>query len=465
MRKKKNKPVLTDVTFTGYAALGKAIARPEGKVLFADGVVPGDVADIQIKKDKKDWAEGTPVRIKQPSPDRIKPVCKHFGTCGGCQWQMLPYSKQLEYKQQETEGFFKKSKIDAPVLPIIGGEHSYQYRNKLEFTFSNREFLTTEDFQSGVIAGDALGYHIAGLYDKVLNITECHLMHPLNDRIRNAVRAFAIQNEMPFYNVKIHEGWLRNMVIRYTTLDQCMVNIIIKKKHPEWKKKLTNFLAEQFPEINTLLFTENPKMNDSIYDLSPETAYGSGFIYEQLGNLQFKISPKSFFQTNSYQAKKLYDVAKGFAGLTGRETVYDLYCGTGSIGLYMADKAQKIIGVETIEEAIEDAKENAALNNINHARFFSGDVIKVCTPKFFNEHGSPDVIITDPPRAGMHEALVQQLLEIEAPRIVYVSCNISTQARDLKLLEEKYEIVRLQPVDMFPQTYHIECVAELILKA
>ncbi|HRN72182.1 MAG TPA: 23S rRNA (uracil(1939)-C(5))-methyltransferase RlmD [Ginsengibacter sp.] len=465
MRKKKIKPVITDVAFTGYAALGKAIARPEGKVLFADGVVPGDVADIQITKNKKDWAEGRLVQLKQESTDRIPPLCKHFGTCGGCQWQMLPYSKQLAYKQTEAEGLFRKQKIEAPVLPIIGSDLSYEYRNKLEFTFSDREFLTQEDFKSGVKAGDALGYHISGFYDKVLNITECHLMNPVNDRIRNGLRDFAVRNKMPFYNVKIHEGWLRNMVIRYSTLGQCMVNIVISKKHQEWQQQIEDFLHSQFPEITTLLFTENTKLNDSLYDLEPEIAYGPGVIYEQLGALQFKISPQSFFQTNSFQARKLYDVVKNFARLQGTETVYDLYCGTGSIGLYLADNARQIIGVETIPNAIKDAEENASLNHISHARFFTGDVIRVCNDGFFKAHGKPDLVIVDPPRAGLHESLINQLLAIQAPRIVYVSCNIGTQARDLQLLDKKYDAVHLQPVDMFPQTYHIECVAELTLKA
>lgn len=464
MRKKKNKPVITDAAFTEYASLGKAIARPEGKVLFAEGVVPGDVADIQVTRSKKDWAEGRVVQIKKYSSDRIDPVCKHFGICGGCKWQMLPYEKQLDYKQKEAEGYFRKEKINSPVLPIIGSDRSYQYRNKLEFTFSEREYLPPAAFHSGVIAGKALGYHISNFFDKVINITECHLMDEVNDNIRNAIRELALTNEIPFYNVRTHEGWLRNMVIRYSTLKECMVNIIVKTALPAWQTLIADFLKNNFPEITTLLFTINPKLNDSIYDLTPETVYGNGFIYEQLGDLRFKISPQSFFQTNTYQAKKLYDVVEQYAALKGTETVYDLYCGTGSIGLYLAGKAKKIIGVETLENAVTDARENAQTNRITHAAFYAGDVIDICTDSFFEKHGKADVVVVDPPRAGLHADLAAKLLTIEAPKIVYVSCNITTQARDLKLLEEKYEVNQLQPVDMFPQTHHIECVAALTLR-
>lgn len=463
-RKKKDQ-ILKDVEFTGYAALGKALARPEGKVLFAEGVVPGDVADVLITKSKKDWAEGRIIEIKKFSEDRITPVCKHFGVCGGCKWQMLPYEKQLEYKQQEAKDLFRKSHIDAPVLPIIGSSGIYQYRNKLEFTFSNKEFLNPERFRAGDIAGTALGYHVPRLFDKVIDITECHLMDGVNDKIRNGLRQFALLKGYAFYDSRNHEGWLRNLIIRHTTTGECMVNIVIAGENHYEQTAIADYLSSSFPYITTLLFTINTKLNDSIYDLDPEIAFGPGCIYEKLRDLSFKISPKSFFQTNTLQAIQLYDVAKEYAELSGNEIVYDLYCGTGTIGLYVHDKAKKVIGVEVIEDAITDARENAALNQVRNAEFFCGDVIKVCDDAFFSEHGRPDVVIVDPPRAGLHEKLIVKLIEMQPSKIVYVSCNMATQARDLKLLEAKYLVKRLQPVDMFPQTHHIECVAEMVMSA
>lgn len=461
MSRKVKKQVITDVHFTSYASLGKALARPEGKVLFAEGVVPGDVADVLVTKSKKDWAEGRVISIKKFSEDRITPVCKHFGICGGCKWQMLPYKKQLEYKEQETKDVFRKAGIHAEVLPIIGSEKIYRYRNKLEFAFSNKEFLPPDKFESGVLADNAIGYHIPRFFDKILNITECHLMDEVNDEIRNGFKQFALENAFAFYDVRKHEGWLRNMTIRYTTTGECMVNIAIKYRDADAQQKISDFFIHSFPTVTTLLFTINPKLNDSMYDLEPETAYGPGFIFEKLGDLKFKISPKSFFQTNTLQAIKLYDVAASFAGLTGDEVVYDLYCGTGSIGLYLHSKAKKIIGVEVIEDAVNDARENAEINQVKNVEFYCGDVIKVCDNRFFEKHGHPETVIVDPPRAGLHAKLIEKLLEMEPQKIVYVSCNIATQARDLNLLKEKYLIERLQPVDMFPQTHHIECVAEL----
>lgn len=447
--------------FTDYAALGKALARPEGKVLFAEGVVPGDVADILVTKNKKDWAEGRVMQLKQPSPDRIEPVCIHFGVCGGCKWQMLPYEKQLEYKEQEARDVFRKAHIDAEVLPIIGSERIYRYRNKLEFTFSDREFLPKERFDTGEIAKEALGYNIPRMFDKVLNITECHLMDDINNDIRNKFRDFALQQGFAFYDIRGNEGWLRNLIIRYSSTGECMVNLVVAYEDPALDL-IKDFFLSALPQVTTLLFTINPKVNDSIYDLEPEVAYGSGYIYEKLRKLTFKISPKSFFQTNTGQAIRLYDVAKEYADLTGNEIVYDLYCGTGSIGLYLHEGAKKIVGVEAIDDAIIDARENAVINNVSNASFFTGDVIKVCNQEFFETNGKPDVVIVDPPRAGLHEKLVNKLLEIAPAKIVYVSCNISTQARDLTLLQQQYHVKRLQPVDMFPQTHHIECVAELV---
>ena len=462
--RKKNQ-VLTDVEFIAYGALGKVIAKPEGKVLFAEGAVPGDVADVLLTKSKKDWAEGRILKIKKFSEQRVEPFCEHFGVCGGCKWQMLPYEQQLQYKEQETKDTFRKAGIHTTVMPIVGSDSDRAYRNKLEFSFSNKEFIPSGQFVKGASdKGNALGYHVPRLFDKVIDIHHCYLMDSINNEIRNSLRDFALEKNYAFYDLKNHEGWLRNLIIRYTTLGECLVNIIVASEDKESQKTITDFLIAKIPRISTLLFTINSKLNSSIYDLEPQVFHGRGFIYERLGDLKFKISPKSFFQTNSYQAKKLYDITKEFASLTGKEIVYDLYCGTGTIGLYVGDRSKKIIGVETVEDAIADAQYNATLNNISHASFFAGDVIKICNEEFFAEHGKPDVVILDPPRAGLHEKLVNRLMEIQPGRMVYVSCNIATQARDLNLFSEKYEIKRLQPVDMFPQTHHIECVAELVLR-
>lgn len=466
MRKKKHR-ILENVHITGYASLGKALARPEGKVLFVEGAVPGDVVDVLLTKNKKDWAEGRVLTLKQPGEDRVKPFCIHFGTCGGCKWQMLPYEHQLVYKEQEVRDVFRKEKLDtALVLPIIGSEKTTAYRNKLEFTFSNKRYFTEEEIVSGreLVQENALGYHVPKLYDKVINIQECWLMDDVNNRIRNGVYDFAQKNEMSFYDIREHAGWLRNLIIRYSTLEECMVNVVLGYEDQELWGKLSRFITESFPEITTLLSTINTKWNDSIFDLEPMVHSGRGVIRERLGKYQFLISPKSFFQTNTGQGKKLYDVVKEFAALSGEETVYDLYCGTGSIGIYLSDAIARLVGVEVIPEAITDAKENARINGVDNALFFVGDVIKICNDAFFKTHGAPDVVVVDPPRAGMHPALVAKLLETVAPRIVYVSCNIATQARDLKVLSEKYDVLKLQPVDMFPHTHHIECVALCTLR-
>ena len=495
MRKKTNKIILEDLLITDYAAEGKALARIDGKVIFIAGAVPGDVADVMLTKNKKDWAEGRVLKIKQPSKERVTPFCKHFGVCGGCKWQMLPYSKQLQYKQQEVEQNLRRiGKIDLPeILPIIGGDDTVHYRNKLEFTFSNKEFypypLASPNLSGGEALGNsadsenfnefaesqvppseggggfgALGFHVPRIFDKVIDIEECFLMDDVNNKIRNTIRAFALENKFSFYDIREHTGWLRNIIIRLCTTGELMVNICLNYDEETDRKNLFEHLLQQVPQITTLLYTINPKWNDSIYDLTPQVYFGKGYATEKLEEFEFKISAKSFFQTNTKQAEKLYNITKDFAALTGNEIVYDLYCGTGSIGIFVSKLAKKIIGVEVIEEAIADAKLNAALNNITHAEFFSGDVIKICNDDFFALHGRPDVIITDPPRAGMHEKLVNKLLEIAAPKIVYVSCNTATQARDLGLLAEKYTIEKIQPVDMFPHTHHIECVVLLKLK-
>jgi 23S rRNA (uracil1939-C5)-methyltransferase len=469
VRKKHKNVVLNNITITDYAAEGKSLARVDGKVIFVSGVIPGDVADIQLGKSKKDWAEGRAIKIIEPSRNRLTPFCKHFGNCGGCKWQMLPYDKQLEYKQQEAEQNLKRiGKTDIPeMLPIIGSAKTTAYRNKLEFTFSNKRYLTNEEIgsETAITQQNALGYHAPRIFDKVIDITECHLLDEVNNNIRNTVRDFAAANNLAFYDIREHTGWLRNIIIRFTTTGELMVNIVINNEDEINRIALLDHLLAKVPSITTLLYTINPKWNDTIYDLTPQVYFGKGFVIEKLGKWEFMISPKSFFQTNTQQAENLYSVAKDFAGLTGEEIVYDLYCGTGSIGIFVSDKAKKIIGVEVIEDAIEDAKKNAALNNIEHAHFFAGDVIKICNDEFFTKHGKPDVVITDPPRAGMHEKLVNKLLEMESPKIVYVSCNTATQARDIALLSEKYNVVKVQAVDMFPHTHHIECVALLTLKS
>jgi len=496
VRKKNKKIILQDLPVTDYAAEGKALARIEGKVIFVSGAVPGDIADVLLVKNKKDWAEGRAIAIKEFSKERVEPFCMHFGVCGGCKWQMLPYAKQMQYKQQEAEQNLRRiGKIELPeILPIIGGDDTIHYRNKLEFTFSNKIYRTElpppppeggalepsilmgspelADSQVPPLegGGGGLGFHVPRIFDKVLDIQECFLMDDVNNTIRNTIRDFALENKYSFYDAREHTGWLRNIIIRYCTTGELMVNICLNYDEESERKKLFDHLLEKVPAITTLLYTINPKWNDSIYDLTPQVYHGKGFVMEQLSTglageaFQFKISPKSFFQTNTKQAEKLYAVARDFAGLTGNEIVYDLYCGTGSIGIFVSKLAKKIIGIEVIEDAITDAKENAALNNIHHAEFYAGDVIKICTDDFFAQHGRPDVIITDPPRAGMHEKLVIKLLEIAAPKIVYVSCNTATQARDLALLGEKYSVEKVQPVDMFPHTHHIECVVLLKLK-
>jgi 23S rRNA (uracil1939-C5)-methyltransferase len=466
---KKNKKVtLANIAVTDYAAEGKALARHEGKVIFIQGAVPGDVADIVLTKNKKDWAEARVTRIVSYAQDRVTPFCRHFGVCGGCKWQMLPYQKQLQYKQQEAEQNLKRiGKTALPaVMPILGSEDTVFYRNKLEFTFSNKRFLTNEEIShEGIVPQhDALGYHVPRIFDKVIDIYECWLLDAVNDKIRNTIRDFSQANHFSYYDIREHTGWLRNVIIRYCTTGELMVNICLNYDEESDRKKLLDHLLKEVPAITTLLYTINPKWNDSIYDLVPQVYFGKGYVTEKLEDFAFIISPKSFFQTNTKQAERLYAVARDFAGLTGQEIVYDLYCGTGSIGIFVSKGAKKIIGVEVIEDAIEDAKQNAALNHITHAHFFAGDVIKICDDAFFETHGRPDVIITDPPRAGMHEKLVLKLLEMAAPKIVYVSCNTATQARDINLLSEKYTVEKIQPVDMFPHTHHIECVVLLKLK-
>ncbi|MFN7280393.1 MAG: 23S rRNA (uracil(1939)-C(5))-methyltransferase RlmD [bacterium] len=472
MRKQKYR-VIEGVSVTGYAAEGRSLARLDGKVLFIEGAVPGDVVDVAVTRSKKDWAEGRVLRFHAYSEDRVAAFCAHFGVCGGCKWQMLPYERQLVYKRQEVEDNLRRiGRIELPeVRQILGAEATRGYRNKLEFTFSSKRYLTDEEMR-GVSPEErdvlksrsALGFHVPKLFDKIVDIETCHLQAgPVND-IRNWIRTEALARGHAFYDIRAHSGWLRNLVFRQCETGELMVNLVIAAPDPEERDRLLRDLHAAFPMIDSLYYTVNAKMNDSLHDLTPVLFAGNPFVTERLGELSFRIGPKSFFQTNTRQAERLYAQTKILAGLTGRETVYDLYCGTGSIGLFVSDMAAKVIGVEVIAAAVDDARENARINGIGHAEFFAGDVIDVCDDSFFERHGRPDVIITDPPRAGMHEQLVRKILEIRAPRVVYVSCNPATQARDLQLLDAAYAVTAVQPVDMFPHTHHIENIAQLTLK-
>ena len=467
MRRKKKNIVLEKVLVEDYAAEGKSIARVDGKVVFIERVVPGDVIDIRLFKSKKDWAEGYPLQFHSFSKERTEPFCQHFGVCGGCQWQMLPYDKQLFYKRQQVEDNLKRiGKIELPEIPaVLGADKTKWYRNKLEYTFSSKRFIPENEFVKDEINDlNAAGFHAKGLFDKVVEIERCWLQAEPTNAIRKTIADFARKNNYSFYDHKLHTGFLRTVLLRICETGEVMVNLVMAEDDKEKRNLLLEHLLKEVPGITTLLYTINTKWNDSLHDLDPVIVTGKGYVTEKLEDLQFKIGPKSFFQTNTRQAEKLYSVARDYAGLTGNETVYDLYCGTGSIGIFVNKLAKKIIGVEMIADAIGDAKENAALNNIHHAEFFAGDVIKICDDAFFAAHGKPDVIITDPPRAGMHEKLVKKILEIAAPVVVYVSCNPATQARDLRLLDEKYIVTNVQPVDMFPHTHHIENVARLKLR-
>ena len=470
VRKKKDAPLLENVLIEDYAAEGKSLARVNGKVIFVEGAVPGDVVDVQLQKNKADWGEGFVKKFHTYSPIRVQPFCAHFGVCGGCQWQMLPYDQQLVYKHKQVfDNLTRIAKIPLPPIPpILGAKETQGYRNKVEYTFATEKFIPFEEFKAMKAAGlepvksiGAGGFHARGFFEKVVEIDTCYLQSEPTNEIRKTAVQFAMDNEMPFYDIKQHQGWLRNMFIRNTTKGEWMVNIILGYDGGEKREALLDLFLKKFPQITTLLYTINEKRNDSMQDLVPQVYFGNGYITESLENFDFKISPKSFFQTNSKQAESLYQVTRSFAELTGKEVVYDLYCGTGSIGIFCSQEAKKIIGVEVVADAIEDAKENARINNLTQTAFFAGDVIDICDDAFFDTHGKPDVIITDPPRAGMHDKLVKKLLEIQAPLIVYVSCNPATQARDLSLLGEKYTVTKIQPVDMFPHTLHIENVVQL----
>lgn len=469
-RRKNRKQILEGIRLERYAAEGKSVAKlPEGKTLFVTGGVPGDIATVRVQKNKSSYAEGYVLGIEQASSDRVVPFCAHFGVCGGCKWQMLPYAKQVQYKQEQVEEQLSRiAKVELPPFePILPALEDRRYRNKVEFTFGALPYLTAqqlEEYQGQEIPqSPVLGFHAPGFFDKVVDIHTCHLIDEPVNAIKNRLRSFALEKGMSFYNARTQEGFLRNVMIRLSRAGQVMVSLIVKYKSEELFEIL-ELLKREFPQISSLNYIINPKPNDAIYDLEVVNYYGEDHIVEYLEDFKFKISPKSFFQTNTLQAERLYQTVREFAGLTGKEVIYDLYCGTGSIGIFLSKGASKIVGIEAVPDAIEDAKINAAWNGLSNTYFIAGDVIKIVNEDFYEKYGRPDVVITDPPRAGMHEKIVQQLLYIEAPRVVYVSCNPATQARDLQLLDAKYAVKRVRPVDMFPQTHHVENVVLLELR-
>lgn len=467
-RKRKELPLLEKVTITDVAAEGKAIARVDDMVVFVPYVAPGDVVDLQVKRKKHHYAEAEAVKFHTYSPLRAVPFCQHYGVCGGCKWQILPYEEQIKYKQKQvTDNLTRIGKIELPdISPILGSKKTQCYRNKLEYTFSNKRWLTAEEVKQEVTYEqmNAVGFHIPTAFDKVLAIEKCWLQDDISNRIRNAIRDYAYAHDYSFQNLRTHEGMLRNLIVRTSTTGELMVILVCKietEEQMERYRELLQYVAETFPEITSLLYIINNKVNDTITDLEVHTFRGNDHIYEEMEGLRFKVGPKSFYQTNSEQAYELYKVARHFAGLTGNELVYDLYTGTGTIANFVARQARQVVGIEYVPEAIEDAKVNSAINGITNTLFYAGDMKDLLTDEFIQEHGRPDVIITDPPRAGMHQDVVDVILRAEPQRIVYVSCNPATQARDLQLLDPKYRVTAVQPVDMFPHTHHVENVVRL----
>lgn len=468
-RKRKPLPLLEDIAITGVAAEGKAIARADNLVIFVPFAVPGDVADLQIRRKKHNYAEAEAVKFHKYSALRSKPFCQHFGVCGGCKWQCLPYSEQLRYKQQQVEdSLVRIGKVELPpISPILGSKRQTCYRNKLEFGFSNKKWLTAGQVASGekFEIMDAVGFHIPGAFDKILDIDTCYLMDDINNRLRNGIRAYALEHGLAFFDLRTQEGLLRNMMIRTSETGEVMLLLqfcIRTEEEQGQADRLLEHLHKNFPEVTSLVWVNNLKCNDTIGDLETHTYAGTGFIYETMEDLRFKVGPKSFYQTNTGQAYELYKVARDFARLTGEELVYDLYTGTGTIANFVARKARGVVGIEYVPEAIEDAKENSRLNHIGNTLFYAGDMKDILNKAFIARHGSPDVIITDPPRAGMHTDVIRAILFAAPKRIVYVSCNPATQARDIQLLDPAYKVEAVQPVDMFPQTHHVENVALLV---
>lgn len=465
-KKKRREPVILEkVMITDIAAEGKAIAKVDDLVIFVPYVVPGDIVDLRLRRKRKRYAEAEAIFFHEYSATRSEPFCEHFGICGGCKWQMLPYNEQLKFKQQQVYDNLKRiGKVDFPnISPIIGSKKTTFYRNKLEFTFSNKRWLTREEIEKEVVYEqmNALGFHIPGAFDKVLDINKCWLQTELSNTIRNEVRKYALEHDLPFFDLREHEGMLRNLIIRTSSTGEIMVILSCQIKSEKEELQFSDILqhlANTFPQITSLQYVVNNKANEIITDLDIKTFKGSSYLYEEMEDLKFKVGPISFYQTNSEQAYELYKVTRDFAKLKGDELVYDLYTGTGTIANFIARTAKNVVGIEYIPEAIEDAKENSAINNIKNTKFFAGDMKDILTPNFIIEHGQPDVIITDPPRAGMHKDVVDVILQTAPQRIVYVSCNPTTQARDVELLNVKYQVVAVQPVDMFPHTQHVENV-------
>lgn len=470
-RKRKALPLLEKILITDVAAEGKAIAKVNDMVVFVPYVVPGDVVDLQVKRKKHSYAEAEAVHFHEYSPQRAVPFCEHYGVCGGCKWQILPYEEQIKYKQKQvTDNLKRIGKIELPeISPILGSKKTQCYRNKLEFTFSNKRWLTQQEVAEDVKYDqmNAVGFHIPNAFDKVLAIEKCWLQDDISNRIRNAARDYAYEHNYSFQNLRTHEGMLRNIIVRTSTTGELMVIVVCHIERDEEMdlfKALLQHLADKFPEITSLLYIINNKVNDTITDLDVHVFRGNDHIFEEMEGLRFKIGPKSFYQTNSEQAYELYKVARNFAGLTGNELVYDLYTGTGTIANFVSRQARQVIGIEYVPEAIEDAKVNSQINGITNTLFFAGDMKDMLTQDFINQYGRPDVIITDPPRAGMHQDVIDVILFAEPKRIVYVSCNPATQARDLQLLDVKYRVTAVQPVDMFPHTHHVENVVLLEIK-
>ncbi len=466
MRRKSNRTVFENITVTDAGAKGKTIGKaPDGRVIFITNTVPGDVVDVQTTKKRKTYFEGTSINFHSLSDKRVTPVCEHFGTCGGCKWQDMGYPHQLYYKQKEVENnLIRIGHLELPeTTPILGSKKQYFYRNKMEFSFSDSRWLTLDEINSSqeITNRNALGFHIPGMWDKILDIKECHLQEDPSNAIRLAVKDFAIKNKLSFFNPKNHLGLLRTIMIRTSSTGELMVLVQFFENDIKKRELLLYHLSEKFPEITALLYVINSKQNDTIYDQEIVCFSGRDHIFEEMEGLKFKINAKSFYQTNSDQAYELYKITRDFADLTGQELVYDLYTGTGTIAQFIAKKAKKVVGIEAVPEAIEDAKANAILNNISNVAFFTGDMKHIFNAKFIAKNGHPDIIITDPPRDGMHKEVVAQILAIAPKKIVYVSCNSATQARDLEMMKERYKITKTQAVDMFPQTHHVENVVLL----
>jgi len=464
-RKRNRKPLLESVKIEKLAAEGKAIAKIEDKVLFVTNVIPGDVVDVQVTKKRKNFMEGHPVFFHEHSPLKQDAFCEHFGVCGGCKWQNLPYEEQLKFKQQEVvDNLERIGKVElSNVCDIFPSEKTEFYRNKLEYTFSNKRYLTNEEIASSeeIERTPAVGFHVPKLFDKVVDINKCHLQPEPSNAVRLAIKEFAFANDLSFFDIRNQNGFLRTLVIRTSSTGENMIIVVFYHEDVEKREALLNHLADKFPEITSLMYIINEKANDSITDQDVILFKGKDHIFEQMEDLKFKIGPKSFYQTNSEQAYNLYCKTRDFAELTGNEVVYDLYTGTGTIANFVAKQAKKVIGIEYVPEAIEDAKENSKINGIDNTEFFAGDMKNVLTREFIELHGEPDTIIVDPPRAGMHADVVETILHAAPKRIVYVSCNSATQARDLSLMDEAYKVTKVQAVDMFPHTHHVENIVQL----